>query len=504
MRLKSLRIEVKLSADSLDEAIADLESCYVRPTRTGGKLVQQVTDFRVSQLCHQLIDDWRAGKVSYSPGDIALVFTGGKVTSVADLLVYNPVKGDRFLYSKPPTPAAQQVGLDGVAASDSSIPTSDEVLQQLVALSETLNELTANQRAIEARVERFSALNAIRPINLDAATATPTNKDAIASLLDAQANEFSQRLKSALDAQAKSFAQLVSNQITSTALHFSERLDAMQAQLNQLIDQVAGFDYDLPDEPANPQTEAEWQTRFKEAWGTVGDYEQYSDSYRAANAASPLFFTPDWIMLCELEWARKGVPTLATLYELIHNAEGIGYEGANILHQFGQHVDAATGDRYYIYHRAGFNAYEALWQTARNPQNPWLNELQQIAKCIPKRHPDVFQMFGWEDDAIASVDSVVKRVYQEQQAYNSRSQSYQQHYHARTADTISDYLTLLNLGPFTPITVESIKRAYRQAMKSAHPDAGGSKELAQTINQAYEAVLQHYFPHAARTEGSQR
>jgi len=52
------------------------------------------------------------------------------------------------------------------------------------------------------------------------------------------------------------------------------------------------------------------------------------------------------------------------------------------------------------------------------------------------------------------------------------------------------------LGPFTPITVATIKRAYRQAMKVAHPDAGGSKEQAQRLNEAYDAVLRHYFPKA--------
>jgi len=55
---------------------------------------------------------------------------------------------------------------------------------------------------------------------------------------------------------------------------------------------------------------------------------------------------------------------------------------------------------------------------------------------------------------------------------------------------------MLNIGPFTPINLELIKRAYRQAMKMAHPDTGGSKEHAQRVNEAYEAVLRHYFPNA--------
>jgi hypothetical protein len=480
-RLKPLRISFNLDAATVEEAIADLESRYVQPTKSGGRLARKPTDYPIAALCKALIDDWRSQAVTYRKGNLTLSFSGGKVRHEADLVIYKPEEGDRFLYARPPDPAApRQLGLDGLEADS---PGDESYNTLLNATVDALSEFAANQRAIERRIEQLLSENA-----------------ALKSTLKAQSEEFSHRLKAALDAQASAYAKLLSSQITSTALHFNTRLDKFQAQLDALNRRSPDATYTSTDEVAEddavPSSDEAWRQRIKDTWGTVGDYEQYADTYREDNAEKPLCQTPDWVMLCEVEWARKLSPTLAALYELIHDRDGIGYDGANILHQFGRHIDPDTGDRYYIYHRAGFNAYEALWQTIRNPQHSWLREVQQIAACLKKGHRDIFQLFGWEEDAIASLASVIERVYQERQsAYNARSQ-YNQPPPKKPGNSLSDQLAMLNLGPFTPITPEAIKRAYRQAMKAAHPDTGGSKEQAQKVNEAYEAVLRHYFPEA--------
>jgi enamine deaminase RidA (YjgF/YER057c/UK114 family) len=485
MQPKSLRVSFTIQAGNVEEAIADLGHHFLHSTKTGCKVVRQPTEFKMSELCNALIEDWQSGKVAYGNGVITLIFSAGELDSAADLLVYRPKQGDRFLYSKRPTPAPdfpehpQQLPIQGIAA-DLSIPISGEIVyyltQSLRTTTEAFAELAANQRAIEHRMASLVMDSTVLEHKLQEQTAA-----------------FSQHLKTALEAQSSSFAQILANQITATALHFSERLDTLQAHLNKLASQLQEMEKSKsPKETQAPKTEAEWLNRIRSTWGTVGDYEQYSDNHREINAEKPLYSTPDWIALCELEWARKLCPTLAVLYDLIYSEDGIGYEGANILHQFGKHIDPQTGEHYYIYHRSGFTAYEALWQTIRNSQTSWLQELQSITAKVTKRHPDIFQMFGWEQEAIASLESIMERAYREQQsAHNPRTYP-----HGKSGDTLSDDLAILNLGPFSPITIESIRRAYRQAMKTAHPDAGGSKEHAQRVNEAYEAVLRHYFPEA--------
>jgi hypothetical protein len=468
MQPKPWRVTVNVEADTLEEAIADLQSRFLRATKTGCKVVRQATEFNVADLTDALIEDWKSGKVGYDKGEITLSFAARDLADAADLVVYKPQAGDRFLYSKrltsdAPRSHTQQLGLAGIATS-SSVVANDEVLNDL---RQTLHlaiaafaELLEHQRAVESRLQSLILENT--------------------------------ELKHQLEAQAITFAQIVANQINSTALHFSQRLDELKVQIDALMTQVQQLsDLEVEDEPF-PKTEAEWLHRIKSAWGTVGDYEQYSASYREANAETPLYFVPDWIALCELDWARKLSPTLAVLYQLIYEEEGIGYEGANILHQFGRHLDPQTGEPYYVYRRSGFTPYDALWQTVRNPQYSWLPEIRLIATRVAKRHPDLFQLFGWEPEAIASLESVVERAQREQQStYDSRSPQTK-----KPGNSLSDHLAVLNMGPFSAITIEAIKRAYRQAMKTAHPDAGGSKEQAQRVNEAYEAVLQHYFPKA--------
>lgn len=472
MSQKALRISVSLQAETVEAAIAELTERFVRPSKTRARVVKQPTEFCVADLCQALIADWQSGKVTYGQGEITLSFSNREVSLEPDLVIYKPVEGDRFLYAKPAKSSGtssssdpKQLSFQDLSQQNfSTTPLEPDIIQALFQTlqtnAEAFEELAAHQRAVESRI--------------------------------AEVVQENRKLRSQLEQQKADFAQILANQITSTALHFTERLTELEAQVKAIAHQLEELNLGGGTEPLlQPQSEAEWLQRIKSTWGTVGDYEQYSDSYREANAATPLYDPPDWIALCELEWVRRLSPTLATLYQAIYDKEGLGYEGANILHQFGKHLDPDTEQPYYIYHRSGFKAYDALWQTVCNPNHSWLKELRRIASW-GKRHPELFQLFGWEAEAIASLESVIERAYREQQAnYDTRNQSQK-----TTANTLSDYLAILNLGPFSPITVESIKRAYRQAMKTAHPDAGGTKEQAQRVNEAYQSVMRHYFPKA--------
>jgi len=555
MQAKSLKVTFTLEAETVEEAEADLGRRFLRSTKAGCRIVRQATDFSLVELCKSLIEDWKSGKVAYAKGEVTLVFSAGELDTEADLLVYSPEQGDRFLYSK-------RIAASTATSSQTVEPQIINTLSQhLQTVSDALAELAANQRSVESRMQDLServansqpavevpaeaapavevgeiqeaiaqalkaqadlseqqlqeaiaqALKAqtdqfqpLQPLEIgeireaiaqalkgQADLSKQQLQEAIAQSFKAQTDQFKQQLQSALDAQAAYFVKILSNQLNSTALHFSQRVDSLQSQLADLAAQVAEFKISGQVElPPPPQTEAEWLKRFKETWGTVGDYEQYSSSHREANAETPLYYIPDWVALCELEWACKLNPTLAHLHTLIHDENGIGYAGADILQQFGCHVDPQTGEHYYIYHQGGFTAYEALRQLVNNPQYSWLPELKRLWKGLGDRQHEIFRLFGWEQEAIAALEGIGDRTYQERQTYDPRTSQ------KKTRETLSDYLTLLNLGPFTPITLESIKRAYKQAMKVAHPDAGGSKEQAQRVNEAYAAILAHYFPEA--------
>lgn len=497
MQPKSTKVNLSTQAENMEAAVIELSERFVRPNKTGARVVRQPTEFNMADLCQPLIDGWSSGKVAYGHGTITLVFSDGKVAKEADLIIFNPEQGSRFLYSRRPeagavisSPLGDRSAADGtplqLSLDDAAVASSGQ--QKII--SDVAVQLQALEQAFSRRLESQTGTfqSALQSALQSQAK---TFQEVLQASLAAQAEGFTEQLKLALEDQAAAFSQTLSKQITATALHFSQRLDDLQTQMNHMAAQVEDLKQQgMTDAALGPQTEAEWLQRLRETWGTVGDYEQYSSSYREANAESPLFYTPDWVCLCELDWARKLSPTLALLYDLMHDKDGIGYAGADILQQFGCHVDPQTGEHYYVYHLGGFTAYEALWQTVVNPDQSWLPELQKLgAKLRPRRY-DLFKLFGWEQEAIDSLESVVERARQAQQSsYDSRSESQR-----KADDTISDYLTLLNIGPFTPITLETVKRAYKQAMKTAHPDTGGSTDHAQRVNEAYKAVLQHYFP----------
>lgn len=467
--VKPIKVNHPLKATTLEEAIADLFERFVRFEEGKIKLGKQATDFPLRLFCKTLMDDWQTGKISYQPGKITLVFNSAQPDIEADLLIFQPEEGDRFLYTRrTPRPLGQL-----------SLPIDVDMLkqmgQQIQTLTETLGQLTEHQRSLENRIQSLT------PTPLPVPEPTPPIDPKI--------------FRELLEAQASMVVGQIVTQMTekmeAIATGLNERMDALQAQLDQLANQ-----WDAPEEAPTPHSEAEWLQRIKETFGTVGDYEQYSASHRESNAETPLFFTPDWIALCELDWARRLHPTLAQLYNLIHGDDGIGFSGADVLHQFGYHVDPRTGDRYYIYKIGGYSAYEALSQMATHPQYPWLKELERLSKKVG-RFREVFQLFGWEAEAIAALEQVVQHANQQRSGpragYSSQQTNSQQR---RPGNALSDYLAVLNIGPFTPISLESLKQAYRQAMKTAHPDTGGSKERAQRVNEAYEAIMRHYFPNA--------
>jgi len=467
---KLVKVNYAVKAASQEGAIADLSEKFLRFDDGKIKILKQATDFPLRLFCKSLMDDWQQGKVAYQPGKLTLVFNHAQPDIEADLLIYQPAAGDRFLYTRKTPPPLGQL----------SLPLDMDMLQrmgqQLQTLTTTLSEVTANQRALETRMES-------RP-------PAPSPIEEVATALDLRA------LRDLLEAQAT----LIVGQVNAIAQNLQRRMDALEAQLEQITAQL-----DSTDEPVYPHSDAEWRQRFQETWGTVGDYEQYSTSHREANAETPLFETPDWVSLCELDWARRLHPTLALLYSLIQGDDGIGFSGADVLHQFGQHVDPRTGDRYYIYKIGGYSAFEALWQMATHPHYPWLKELQRVSQKV-SRHPEIFKLFGWEGEAIAALEKVIQQAQRQaqQRAYSSQQagQSSQgagaqgNGQQRRASNPLSDYLAILNIGPFTPISPESLKQAYRQAMKTAHPDTGGSKERAQRVNAAYEALMRHYFPNA--------
>jgi hypothetical protein len=58
----------------------------------------------------------------------------------------------------------------------------------------------------------------------------------------------------------------------------------------------------------------------------------------------------------------------------------------------------------------------------------------------------------------------------------------------RTPDGLADAARLLNVAPDAPS--EAVWQAWRQAMTSAHPDAGGSEEAAKALTAARDLLIE--------------
>lgn len=552
MALKSLKATISIQSGSLDDAIVFLSQRFLRATATGCRVVQTPTEVCAADVCQPLIEGWMSGRVGYGKGKIVLVFRSGKLALAADMLIYTPKDGERFLYTKPrPDIPATPLPLDNSTMGngdgtnhDSSIPTAnpsfqpsgsqskelDQLLEQVQTLVTKLdqepsfflqqlpqdsvhqgNELArAGDSTTDTELPELGQLHTFANILMrqvhqqtNQQLSEQVSQQIGAKLGDHLTHYLAQQIRKQVGQQVEQVIQQVmprqmAQQVAIALEPALQQLDDLQEQVETLADYVAELDIaDFDDSPPAPQTDEEWVERIEATWGTVGDYEKYSPSYRDANAETPLQETPDWIALCEFDWIWELCPTLATLYELIRGTGGINDEGADILQQFGQHIDAKTGNAYYVYQLGGYSALEALRQIAHNPDHSWLPELKQLWSLLADPAHPIFQMFGWEAEAIAALQQVVSP----RQNYGASGTGYGSQYDAdyRTVPqnpTLRDYQAILNLGPFTPITIETIKRSYRQAMKAAHPDAGGSTEYAQQVNAAYNAVLHHYFPEA--------
>lgn len=64
--------------------------------------------------------------------------------------------------------------------------------------------------------------------------------------------------------------------------------------------------------------------------------------------------------------------------------------------------------------------------------------------------------------------------------------------------TRPEFMVRLGLKP--PYTPEDVKHAFRQKVKTAHPDAGGSAEEYTTLHDAYEQALDYAKFHAGRSQ----
>ncbi len=489
MPSKSLKASVTLTPDQTDQiedALVFLSDRYLKATKTTCRVVQTPTDFCLVDLCKPLVEGWISGKVSYAKGKISLLFRSGHLSAEADMIVYAPLRGDRFLYTKPqsqPTLNDQLTlsfeppsELNSAAFTESSPHPMQYLIHRQQALEDKLDQLLASH--IPPSIENPFVLDDDEPLSSSVNGIQSPSADFLDALVRRLNDQLTQKIRDNLTAALQPLHHQIT-ELQDQIGELSERIDELE---------TLGFDDGVP----IPQSRDEWLERIEQTWGTVGDYERYNAAYREANAETPLHETPDWVALCELDWAREMCPELAILYSLIHTPDGIGYEGADILQQFGQHTDPKTGEPYYLYRHNGFTALDALQQLVYNSDHSWLAELKALWFQLGRPDHPIFQLFGWEADAIAALKAIAT---QTQQSQRSHSWDYRQPWHGTTQDpSIKEYRATLNLGPFTPITLEGVKRAYREAMKTAHPDSGGTTEYAQRVNEAYNAVMRHYFP----------
>ncbi|MGK7890177.1 MAG: hypothetical protein AB4042_12650 [Leptolyngbyaceae cyanobacterium] len=521
MALKSLKASIGLQANSLEDALVFLSQRFLRETKTGCRVVQTPTEVCAADVCQPLIDGWIAGRVDYGKGKIALVFRSGILGTEADMLIYTPKEGDRFLYTKPkvgdpmfaseiPPKPSSNPSPKASSANNGTHPSGLSPTSTLpeASMGQTVAALLQRVQALDTKLDSLLVTSQARPKSGSSqppvsSTAPGSGQAQVQALATALMRQMQGQTQHHLGQYLTQYlAQQLPHQLAMAIAPLQQQLDDLQDQVENLADYIAELDVaDFDVSPPVPQSNEEWLERIEAAWGTVGEYEKYSASYRDANAEAPLQETPDWIALCEFDWIWELCPTLADLYQLIRGGNGIGDDGADILQQFGQHIDPKTGDSYYLYQLGGYSAMEALRQIAHNPDHSWLPELQQLWALLGDRNHPIFQLLGWETEAIAALEYLVsptRQSYSSNQAERSSSDpGYNAGYRVgnpSSGPTLRDYQAMLDLGPFTPITVETIKRAYRQAMKAAHPDAGGSKEYAQQVNAAYAAVMTHYFP----------
>ncbi|MGB3612149.1 MAG: hypothetical protein WBA10_00035, partial [Elainellaceae cyanobacterium] len=434
-------------------------------------------------LCRPLVDRWFAHQLPYGPGQITLIFHSDALSAAADIVMYLPDKGDRVLYTKPHLDPISQPSADPPAfESPSSAPR-----------EATVTPLADQEDLIRALSQAFQSSS--RPMLSAIAQLTSRIQQleaVVDSALQRQEGQSSESTQVNVDQQFEAIAQQLSSQQT----HLKAQLDAIQAQISDL--NLSDLQVDPLSDPPIPQTEAEWRSRIEQTRGTVGDYETYSTAYREMHGDAPLFETPDWVMLCEFDWAQRLCPDLADLYDVLYGTDGVGDEGADVLQQFGAHC--RDGSTYYLYQERGYRAEAAMQEIAHHPDYSWLPTLRQLWQRSNPLNHNIFELFGWEADAVAAMAAIAEPPRRHGSYGNGRRSSTAEPAEPPWSQTstqgrsLLDYQALLNIGPFAPLTAETVKRAYRQAMKTAHPDSGGSTQKAQQINEAYQAVMGHYFP----------
>ncbi|MEO0408938.1 MAG: hypothetical protein AAF289_16465 [Cyanobacteria bacterium P01_A01_bin.135] len=476
MPSKSIKTTFQLPSATLNEAIVYLSERFLRSAR-GIRVVKSPNEYCLLTLCRPLVDPWFTGKLPYAPGQITLVFHSDELSTAADVLMYDPEEGDRVLHTKPhldPPEAAPPA-----APLSEVMQTLDRLEQQQQQLQATLSQtfrttpeappkLPANQELMRGLSEAFQASS--RPL-----------LSAIAQLTDRL-----QQLEAKVESQPSPAAlPKLQQQLDALTQQLDRQHSTLHGQLEAIAAQVVALGGEVATAPPVPQTEAEWRSRIARTQGTVGDYETYSTAYREMHADAPLFDTPDWVMLCELEWAQRLCPALADLYTLLYGPNGVGDEGADVLQQFGAHC--RDEETYYLYQDRGYGAEAAMQEIAHHPSYSWLPVLRKLWQQLKSPKHRVFQLFGWQSEAITALQAIAKPPQWQGDYRNGGSSK------STAPPSLQDYRAMLNIGPFTPLTVETVKRAYRQAMKTAHPDSGGSTHKAQQINEAYQAVMRHYF-----------
>ncbi|MGF1538715.1 MAG: hypothetical protein ACFB4J_19815, partial [Elainellaceae cyanobacterium] len=499
--------------------IVYLSERFLRQAR-GLRVVKSPNEACLLTLCRPLVDRWLASQLPYGPGQVTLIFHDDAVSGAADILMYVPVQGDRFLYTKPHLDASGTVVTEAAA----TLSTLAEGLARLGAQQQMIQETVSSALSTPAKAAGVPADSEALMRGISQAFQS-SSRPMLSAL--AQLTNRIQQLEAAVNAKQSpqpsrqaspstppngDGSSKVDPRLETLIRQLYDRQKFLQTKLEQISAQMTTLSESLGESsPPVPQTDEEWRSRIERTWGTVGDYETYSAAYREMHAETPLFETPDWVMLCEFDWAQRLCPTLAELHALLYGPDGIGDEGADILQQFGAHC--RDGGQYYLYQERGYSAETALQEIAHHPDYSWLPTLRQLWQTLKIPNHKIFQLFGWEPTAVAALRDIADPPRRHSSASSGSSngrtnpdgtgsagygygQSKQRQ--SKPSGTVKrsllDYQTMLNIGPFAPLTAEAVKRAYRQAMKRAHPDSGGSTQQAQEVNEAYRAVMRHYFP----------
>ncbi|MEB3212699.1 MAG: hypothetical protein VKL39_15170, partial [Leptolyngbyaceae bacterium] len=308
MTSKSLKASITLAAVQVEDAIVFLTDRYLKATKTTCRTVQTPTDFCWVDLCQPLIEGWIAGqKVSYGKGKITLIFRSGELSKDPDIIIYSPTRGDRFLYTKPQRESIDQLSFTLDASSESN--SADDAAHSHRSPLSLLNDLLARQSGLEEKLKHVLDAQADQTAQLTSLQEEQEENDAESSIDSDQPSVNGETLDAFAQTFRKQIVQHVRENLTAALQPVQNELADLREQLAELTERLEDLeDLSLEEDLPIPQSLQEWQERINQTWGTVGDYERYNASYRDANAETPLHETPDWVALCELDWARELCP----------------------------------------------------------------------------------------------------------------------------------------------------------------------------------------------------